>query len=61
MRNLETAELPCVAGGDSVESNLGAGLAILVHGVTSREGQALGMVLPIGFIVGALVHYATSH
>lgn len=61
MRNLETAELQSVAGGDSVESNLGAGLAILAHGATSREGKALGMFMPIGFVVGALMHYATSH
>lgn len=61
MRNLETAELTCVAGGDSVESNLGAGIALALHGVTSKEAQALGMVSPAGWFVGAILHYGTTH
>lgn len=61
MRILDNAELHCVAGGDSVDSNLGAGIAILIHGVTSAEGQAFGMVSPVGWFVGALVHYSTTH
>lgn len=61
MRNLNNAELQSVAGGDSVESNLGAGAAILIHGVTSAEGQAFGMLSPAGWFVGAMVHYATTH
>ena len=36
MRILEKAELQAVAGGDSVESNLGAGAAIAIHGVASQ-------------------------
>ena len=61
MRNLDNAELQSVAGGDTVESNLGAGIAILIHGVTSPEGQAFGMVSPVGWFIGAAVHYATTH
>lgn len=61
MRNLEKAELQAVAGGDSVESNLGAGVAIAIHGVTSQEAQALGMVSPVGWFAGAVMHYFTTH
>lgn len=61
MRNLDNTELQSVAGGDTVESNLGAGIAILIHGVTSAEGQAFGMVSPVGWFIGATVHYATTH
>ena len=61
MRNLETAELTSVAGGDSVESNLGAGIALVIHGVTSKEAQALGVASPMGWFVGAVLHYGTTH
>lgn len=61
MRNLDNAELQSVAGGDTVESNLGAGIAIFIHGVTSAEAQALGMVSPFGWFIGAAVHYGTTH
>lgn len=61
MRNLDYAELQSVAGGDTVENNLGAGIAILIHGVTSTEAQAFGMVTPVGWFIGAAVHYATTH
>lgn len=61
MRNLHTAELDQVAGGDSVESNLGAGLAYVIHGVTSEEAQTLGLASPMGWFIGAALHYATTH
>ena len=61
MKTLENADLKHVAGGDSVESNLGAGLAIAIHGVTSPEAQALGVFSPMGWFVGAALHYATTH
>lgn len=61
MRILEKAELQAVAGGDSVESNLGAGAAIAIHGVASQEAQALGMVSPVGWFAGAVMHYFTTH
>lgn len=61
MRNLETTEVASVAGGDSVDANLGAGIAIVLHGITSAEAKAFGMASPMGWIVGATVHYATTH
>lgn len=61
MRTLETAQLPSVAGGDTVETNLGAGIGYLIHGVTSPEAQTFGMASPLGWFVGAAVHYATTH
>ncbi|HQZ32125.1 MAG TPA: hypothetical protein PLG89_09730 [Arenimonas sp.] len=61
MRILESAELQSVAGGDSVESNLGAGLALGIHGVTSQEAKTLGMVSPAGWFAGAVIHYFTTH
>lgn len=61
MRILENTQLKSVAGGDTVESNLGAGLAIAMHGLTSREAQALGMVAPAGWFAGAVLHYFTTH
>lgn len=61
MRIIENVELHSVAGGDSVESNLGAGLAVALHGVASQEAQALGMVSPAGWFAGAVMHYFTTH
>ena len=61
MRNLDTTELTQVAAGGSVESNLGAGLAYVLHGVTSEEAQTLGLASPMGWFIGAAVHYATTH
>jgi hypothetical protein len=61
MRNLDNAELRAVAGGDSVEHNLGVGVAYALHGLASSEAQALGMLSPVGWFVGAVVHYHTSH
>lgn len=62
MRNLENAEMLAVSGGDgSVESNLGAGAAILIHGMVSKEAQVMGFLSPWGLLIGAGVHYATSH
>lgn len=61
MRILDNTELQSVAGGDSVESNLGAGVAIALHGVASQEAQALGLVSPVGWFAGAVMHYFTTH
>jgi hypothetical protein len=61
MRILDNVELQSVAGGDTVETNLGAGVAYAIHGVTSREAQALGMVSPAGWFAGAVMHYFTTH
>ena len=61
MRNLDNAELNLVAGGDSVESNLGVGVALALHGLASPEAQALGMVAPTGWFAGAVMHYFTTH
>ena len=61
MRNLDNAELSLVAGGDSVETNLGAGIALALHGLASQEAQALGMVSPAGWFAGAVMHYFTTH
>jgi hypothetical protein len=61
MRVLDSAEHTSVAGGDSVESNLGAGVAIGLHGLASREAQALGLVHPAGWFAGAVLHYFTTH
>ena len=61
MRNLEMAETRHVAGGESVDDNLGAGVAYVLHGVTSREAQTLGLVSPAGWFIGAVLHYATTH
>ncbi len=61
MRNLDTTELTQVAAGGSVESNLGAGLAYVLHGITSEEAQTLGLASPMGWFLGAAVHYGTTH
>lgn len=61
MRNLDCAEINRVAGGDSVDTNLGNGAGYILHGVTSREAQALGMLSPAGWFIGAVLHYATTH
>lgn len=62
MRKLEIAETQAVSGGDgSVESNLGAGVAILVHGMVSDEAQVCGFLSPWGLFIGAGIHYATTH
>ena len=61
MRNLEMAETRRVAGGESVDENLGAGAAYFLHGITSQEAQTLGLLTPAGWFMGAVWHYATSH
>ena len=61
MRNLEMAELQRVAGGETVDDNLGTGAAYLLHGVTSPEAQTLGLFSPAGWFMGAVWHYATTH
>lgn len=61
MRNLDCAELNCVAGGETVDTNLGKGAGYILHGVTSPEAQTLGLVSPAGWFIGAVLHYATTH
>lgn len=62
MRTIDTAELLQVAGGDgSVESNLGAGVAVVIHGMVSDEAKVCGFLSPWGLLIGATLHYATSH
>jgi len=61
MRNLDSNEIKCIAGGDSVDTNLGNGAGYILHGVTSPEAQTLGMLSPAGWFIGAVLHYATTH
>lgn len=63
MRILEQSEMAAVGGGDDadVDANLGAGIAYVLHGLTSKEAMVGGLLSPAGAVVGAILHYSNKH
>ncbi|MFY2763326.1 hypothetical protein [Arenimonas sp. MALMAid1274] len=62
MKSLNSLETSMVCGGDGdVDASLGSMIGHALHGLTSDEAVACGMLSPAGVFVGAVLHFVNKH